>query len=283
MKWTVAWAALLCIVASGLFGQSIPRPKFDVASVKLDPGPNMYGGVAALPGGRFRANETLRTLMAVAYDVKPLQISGGPSWINSEHYQIEAKADGNANAQQMRPMLRSLLEDRFKLAIHRETKRLPVYTLAVAKAGKLKQATNCAIPDADPHAPLPPPPPPPPPGEPPTSPPHLPCGFLAVRGPALDGTSVTMADLVDRLSFLLGRTVRDQTDFKERFDVHVRFALDATLEGLSLQIPLQQPDADSSDPSLTVALREQLGLKLTSARKPVEVLVIDYVERPAGN
>jgi uncharacterized protein (TIGR03435 family) len=278
---TAIVSIIAILLVSWAFGQSVPRPKFDVASVKLDSDPNMFSGVTPLPGGRLRANATLRTLMTVAYDVKSFQISGGPSWVNSEHYQIDAKANGEANAEQMRPMLQSLLEDRFKLAVHRETKPLPVYTLAVARAGKLKQATNCSIPGADPNAPAPPPPPPPPPGQPPSFTP--PCGFLALLGPSLEGTSVTMADLADRLSFLLGRTVKDHTAFKERFDVHLRFALDASLEGLSLQIPLQQPNPDSSDPSLTVALREQLGLNLSSAREPTEVIAIDYVEKPSGN
>lgn len=129
----MAAAMLLAITALGVFGQSGTRPKFEVASVKpsLDPG---FMAVRPLPG-RLTANASLRLLMQNAYTVQPFQIVGGPGWINSERYAIEAKAAGNAGRAQMFLMLQSLLEDRFQLKIHRETRELPVYNLVTAKSG----------------------------------------------------------------------------------------------------------------------------------------------------
>src|SRR5579883_2976385 len=116
--------------------------KFAVASIKLAaPGPHFMFGVRHMPGGGFSANNvTLKRLIATAYDLRIFQLSGGPGWIETERYNIEAKPDSPVGPNEWKEMLQNLLADRFHLAFHRETKELPVYTLVLArKDGKLGQ------------------------------------------------------------------------------------------------------------------------------------------------
>ena len=126
-------AMIIAAMTLALFGQQVPRPKFEVASVK----PALPQGlmlVRPLPG-RLAANATLQMLMQNAYAVQAFQIEGGPGWINSDRFEIEAKADGNATRDQIFLMLQSLLEERYQLTFHREMRELPVYALVAAKGG----------------------------------------------------------------------------------------------------------------------------------------------------
>lgn len=240
--------------------------------------------VRPLPG-RLTANATVRLLMQNAYTMQPFQIVGGPEWVNSERYEIEATADGNASRAQMFLMLQSLLEDRFHLKIHRETKEIPVYALVAARSGiKLPppKEGNCVSPtqDASPDwaggrmAP---------PGQGPA--PLARCGEVRVMlesgGARLQGGKVAMPELIRMLSMALGRTVVDRTAFTGLFDAKLDFMPDETTAAL----PPPPPDAspEFKNPSILVALQEQLGLRLESTRGPVEVIVIDQVERPSAN
>jgi uncharacterized protein (TIGR03435 family) len=241
-------------LAAAAFGQD--RPQFDVASIK----PNSPGGVSTgdfrfLPGGRLSAEKVvLRFFIQNAYGLKPFQLSGGPDWIASQGYDIEAKAEGNPSNAQMQKMMQTLLEDRFKLKYHRETKDLPVYTLAAAKGG-LK------LPDAKEGSD------------------RATIRISRMTGVQLTGEKITVAELARVLSNLLSRTVIDKTGFTGTFAAHLSFALDDTLAGLP-----HFPDApDPAIPSVFVAIEEQLGLKLESTKGPVEILVIDHIERPSAN
>ena len=130
---TIMAATIIAATALALFGQQVPRPTFEVASVK----PALPKGlmlVRPLPG-RLTANATLQMLMQNAYAVQAFQIEGGPGWINSDRFEIEAKADGNATRDQIFLMLQSLLEERYQLTFHREMRELPVYALVAAKGG----------------------------------------------------------------------------------------------------------------------------------------------------
>jgi bla regulator protein blaR1 len=117
-------------------------PRFEVASIKpsSQEGPDVKRpglDVRMLPGGRLVAKEVLlRYFIQNAYGVEPFQISGGPAWIDSAYYDINAKAEGNPNNSQLRLMMRALLEERFKLRLHHETKELPVYELTAANSGR---------------------------------------------------------------------------------------------------------------------------------------------------
>ena len=152
----LAVALLLVVAAFAFFGQQAPRPEFQVASIKPNTTVGARGmGVRALPGGRLTAmNAPLMMLIQNAYAVQASQVLNGPSWINSEGYDIEAKPEGNTDREHMWLMLQSLLADRFKLALHRETRELPIYTLTMTKGG-LKQpppnAGSCVT--IDPGAP----------------------------------------------------------------------------------------------------------------------------------
>jgi uncharacterized protein (TIGR03435 family) len=240
---------------------------FEVASIKPHPSSDDLVHIQPLPGGRLIVeNFSLRFLMRFAYGVEDYQISGGPDWVGSDRYDIQAKAEGSASGKQMTgPMLRALLEDRFKLKLHREPRQLPVYNLIVAKGGaKLPRAQEGGcVPHSMDSPPVPAGP--------------LPkfCGFLGVevdglnRKLKMDGSSMTeLAQSLSRAE--LRRTVVDKTGLTGAFDVQLKWVLDA-------------PDAGDPGLSIYTAIQEQLGLKLESAKGPVDVLVIDHVEKPSAN
>jgi uncharacterized protein (TIGR03435 family) len=278
----MAAAMLLGIIAFALFGQPAARPQFEVASIKPSQ-EQRFMTVRPLPG-RLTATAPVRLLMQNAYTVQPFQIAGGPVWINSERYEIEAKADGNASRAEIFLMLRSLLEDRFQLKIHRETRELPVYALVAAKSGfKLPPPKEGSCVSPPPDAP-------PdwaggrmqPPGQ--GQPPPARCGSVSVMlepaGARMQGGKIPMTEFIRVLSMVLGRSVIDRTGFTELFDVRLDFVPDEITEAM----PAPPPNAgDSNFPSILTALQEQLGLRLESTKGPVEVIVIDHVERPSAN
>jgi uncharacterized protein (TIGR03435 family) len=280
-KLFLAAMALSTVVVSE--AQSNPvRPGFDVASVKPAANANGQSLLQALPGRLRMTNLALRRLILNAYGVQDYQISGDPPWIASEHYDIQATAASNTSVQQMEgPLLQVLLEERFKLALHRETRQLPVYDLAVGKGGgKLQRSKegSCTpyLEDS-----------PPPPASAPGQPNRTFCGLhLTVEGlnRTLDGKGVTMAAFAASLSRTytsdLGRTVIDRTGLTETFDVHLKWSIDP-LTGPAGAGTGSPPDL--AGPSLFTALQEQLGLRLESTKGPVEVLVIDHIEKPSDN
>jgi uncharacterized protein (TIGR03435 family) len=178
-------------------------------------------------------------------------------------------------------MLQTLLADRFKLALHRETRDLPVYDLTAAKSGlKLPAPKDVDCVSFPPGA----------------TPQHVPgkvdCGYVPLLMESgrlrMEGSKVHMADLIRELTMATGRPVLDKTGFTGEFDLHLSFTPDDALMGL----PGSRGPDDSGGArlpagrdltNLFAALEEQLGLKLTPAKGPVEVLVIDHAERPAAN
>ncbi len=227
-------------------------------------------------------NLVLRRLILIAYGVQDYQLSGDPPWTASEHYDIQATAAGNTSVQQMEgPMLQVLLEERFKLALHRENRQLPVYDLAVGKGGaklQLSKEGSCTpyLEDS-----------PPPPASAPGQPTRTFCGLhLTVEGVnrTFDGKGVAMAVFAANLSRTyasdLGRTVMDRTGLTGNFDVHLKWSMDPLTGPAG---PGAGAPPDVAGPSLFTALQDQLGLRLESTKGPVEVLVIDHVERPSDN
>jgi uncharacterized protein (TIGR03435 family) len=257
------------------------RPGFEVASVK--PAANADGRalLQAAPGRLMMTNLALRRLILIAYGVQDYQLLGDPPWLGSEHYDIQAKADGNSSVQQMEgPMLQVLLEERFKLTLHREKRQLPVYELAVVKGGAKLQHSKPG--SCTPYS-LDAPPPPSTPSEPRPA-------FCGLHGAVdglnrtLDGKGVTMEMLAANLSraynSLLGRNVVNATGLSGTFDVHLTWAIDPLTAAAA---PDTAPPPDPTGPTILTALQEQLGLKLESAKGPVEVLVIDHIEKPSAN
>jgi uncharacterized protein (TIGR03435 family) len=253
-----------------------------VASVKPNTSGNNMISIRPPVGGRFTAtNVRLKMLVELAYNVKTAQISGGPQWMVSDGYDITAKAaDPNINVDQLRPMLQTLLEDRFQLKVHRETKEMPIYVLTLAKNGsKLPEAKDGGCVKFGPDTP---PPPPPAPGK---LPPTLCGGFL--RAPnLLQAGKVDMKQLANVLADVLGRPVVDKTGFTGTFDVKLEFTPEGTTFGTNGFGPpgggLPQ-GFDTSGPSIFTALQDQLGLKLESQKGPGEILVIDHAEKASEN
>ncbi|MGA9981779.1 MAG: TIGR03435 family protein [Candidatus Sulfotelmatobacter sp.] len=261
-------------------------PKFEVASIK----PNNSGSQGTFfrrfPGGLYRAeNVQLRVLIASAYlhgfPPNSQLVFGGPHWIDKQRFDIEARAEGNPNGEQVRSMERSLLEDRFKLVLHHEIRQLPVYALLVATPGKTgrqliphSDTAKCSDPlDGRLSQPKP--------GEP------LPayCGGLFMNPQPGDlresGNKITIDMLVAFLDQSVDRKVVNQTGLKGVFDFTLEFAPEVGPGSQALGTA-DVPDS-SPAPSLFTALKEQLGLKLKSTKGPVDVVVIDHVEEPSAN
>jgi uncharacterized protein (TIGR03435 family) len=279
-----AAAALVALTVMAAPGQTV-RPKFEVASIK-PVGGRGAATMRPLPG-RLTANASLRVLMQSAYQLQPFQIVGGPEWIGSQQYDIDAKAAGNPDRAQMFLMLQSLLEDRFQLRVHRESQEMPVYAMVAARGGlklpslrdgSCMEDTELLGPLTETGAQMQPP------GQ-GVATTSSRCGGLDVTleasGARMRGSKVPMVEFVRVLSRVLGRTVTDQTGFSGAFDVDLDFLPDETTVGLPPPPPGAIPFAVAS-PSIFSAV-QQLGLRLESAKGPVEVLVIDQVERPSAN
>jgi uncharacterized protein (TIGR03435 family) len=231
-----------------------------------------------LPDGFSAANATARQLIANAYDVKDDQVSGGPDWVGSAGYDIEAKVtdpDGphQLTKAQRTQALQALLSDRFKLAVHAETKDAPIYALTIAKGGpKLKASQPSSAPPAGilPGATI-----------------RGPDGavprgsMMRMFGPGnLTATAMTTTQLAIMLSQQLHMTVVDRTGLTGSYD----FSLQWTPDNLPPPPPGAEASApDPGGPSIFTAVQEQLGLKLDSTRGPVKTLVIDHIERPSEN
>ena len=265
------------------------QPQFEVASIKLNPDcANFRGGRVPFSPGRITMEcTTLQNLIQAAYvgfangtlNQEEIQITGAPGWMQSDRYDLAAKAEGAARVEQMMgPMLRALLEDRFKLKIHRETKETPIYSLMVAKGGlKIERPKEACAPIDLNHLPGPPEPGKPRPNY---------CGNMSIRmtpqGATMETHGATMTEFAQRISGMLDRKVIDKTGIAGQFDFHLEFAPDETTRGYSGRGAA--PDAAGPEgPSIFTALQEKFGLKLSPDKGPVDFLVIDHVEKPSEN
>jgi len=269
-------ACLLALAAPAALAQTAPPtasqatdstaklPAFDVISIRPNNNSTQMNGgnfsrrvgVRTTPDGFSASSLDLKSLIAIAYGVKPDQVSGGPGWIDSNRYDIEAKvvAANGATPQpltreQSNLMLRSLLADRFKLAVHNETKEAPIYELIVAKNGPKLQPAK------------------------PDQPFRMTVGGSGKATMEVDQISA----LIYQLSLQVGRPVVDKTGLTGKYDIKLEWARDT---GPSVGTA----NADNaSGPSIFTAVQEQLGLKLQPAKAPVDVIVIDQVEQPTAN
>ncbi len=250
------------------------RPEFAVTSVKPNhTGCCTSGGVGN--GGGGGKNVTLKELIGFTYRIQQFQISGGPRWIGSDRYDIEGKAeDPNADFDQLRLMLQSLFEDRFKLKVHRETKESPVYAIVVGKGGpRITLSADQTSPDVNGPAPT---------GTGPNR------GAVRIGVGNLVANAVLLSRFATMLSPRLDRLIIDKTNLSGRFDIRLQWTPSPgeNLFGVPAEI-IDMNGAtvrlDPSGPSIFSAIQEQLGLKLESAKAPVELLVIDRVERPSQN
>ena len=265
---------------AGLHGQapepsSQKRPAFEVASIKQPRSFEPGGGMRFQPGGLFQGtNVYVLALIAAAFGegrpLLPAQIDGGPDWVRSDRFEIIARTttpgEDVANLYRQLPaLLRSLLEDRFRLETHWETRQLPAYALVLAhKNGRLGPQlrrshctprpetipTNTTLLESPEGRPL--------------------CNVTFGRG-MIQGSGLSILTLAGALSTSLQRVVLDRTELEGTYDVKLQWAPDS----------YGQPDIDPNIPPLSTALQEQLGLKLESTKNAVDVLVIDHVEKPA--
>jgi uncharacterized protein (TIGR03435 family) len=247
------------------FAQQAERPSFEVDTVKPGDPNNPHGGMGSGETGRFKAtNVPLQMLLLFAYEVQKQQISGGPNWISSERFTIEAKAssarpNGRVDLGTIRLMIQSLLADRFKLVVHRSTREEKVYELVVKKGGSsMKKAEG---PSKDGRM-----------------------GLWVEKGDEITGVASAMPPFVSYLSQQLQHIVIDKTNLTGKYNFVLKWRPNLGLFGGSP--PIQgdaSPASDSSDRSIFAALQEDLGLKLQSAVDPVEMLVIDHVQKPDPN
>jgi uncharacterized protein (TIGR03435 family) len=216
--------------------------EFEVASIKPNRGAGDTSGENTARGKLTVKNDSLKELVKLAFDVKDFQIAGGPRWLDTERYDIVAKANtsGDISDGDLRPLLQALLRDRFKLEVHRETRELSAYSLVIAKKGsRLVEHTGTNE------------------------------SSSSTSSGSLRATKASTGRLAGTLSRILSRPVIDNTGLKGEYDYKLEWA------------PTEQ--TDSPLPSIFTALQEQLGLKLDSARTPVDVLVIDSAEKPLEN
>jgi uncharacterized protein (TIGR03435 family) len=288
-------AALLLCGSIALGQQPDSRLTFEVASIRPAApqavGRMMMGGGGG-PGtpdpGRMRfSNMPLNMLIMRAYNVQSFQVSG-PSWMNSEHFDVIAKVPDGATKEDAQVMLQNLLADRFKLKLHKESKQAPIYELVVAKSGiRMKEASRTAGAPAE-GAGRPPEGPPPRGKDGMLITPRGRVGIQAMRNGRmrLQGDSLTMARLTEILGMTLGRPVVDRTGLTGAYDVALDFSPEgmgpgpkAALAGGGVNPAEGASDPSDSGPTIFTALQEQLGLKLESRKAAVDVLVVDSVEK----
>ena len=271
-------AVLTLALATQITAQT--RPQVEVAAIHPSaPGQGPMGQIHVAPGKFEVHNLTVRKLIYIAYKVKLTDVIGGPAWLNSETFDITATV-ADMTGDNFPLTLQTLLEDRFKLKVHRETREGSVYDLNIAKTGVKLQPT--------------------PPGactpftlakNRPTQPSNENwCGWRQSRPGLRVGTGITFADptgvplqgLIGQLSTIVDKPVIDHTSVAGSYDIHLEWAPDDTNPTASAD-PTQPPTLPETGPTIFAALHEQLGLELKPAKGPVTVLVIDTVDHPSEN
>jgi len=301
-----------CAVIAALAAQSVDtadwqaaaggKKEFEVASVKPSKVPKipnfpLDNRNAYVQGGRLSVSFPLPFYIGFAYKIsidegKRLVTAQLPKWISTDFYEIEARAEGNPTKDQMGLMMQSLLADRFKLAVHFETKEGPVFDLIVVKPGRMgpklrlhSQGPPCPDTFVRMNAPTNP-------GE--VFPPS--CGTAAMsrgkeKGSQLIGSrDTTMPSLADALygygsmAGEVDRPIVDKTGLGGRFDFSLEYTPGENnqLRGPGPPSPDAAPPSSEGTPFLS-AMREQLGLKLVSSKGPIRILIIDHVEKPSEN
>lgn len=281
----------IAVVAIPIFCQAPAgaRPSFEVSTIK--PGdPGQRGSmIQNQPGGRLVITHVpLRAMITFAYRVRDFQISGGPTWMGNDFWDIEARAEAGSVSPPTGPpdpntpdpmaiRLQSLLEDRFQLKIHHESKELPIYELSILKTGlKMKASEDQTFRLPEPGAP---PLPPPQRGGP------MPRGGMRMGRGSLDATAVPVSNLVMALSQQVGRTIIDKTGLQGFYDIKLQWTPDNMPQGGPAGPAGSEiaPPIDPNGPSIFTAIQEQLGLKLEATKGPVDVIVIDSVQKPSEN
>ena len=218
---------------------------FDAASIKPSSSTERRSNAVVSASEAVLTNVSLRQCVEAAYGIQDPELSA-PDWLDTVRFDIQAKPPAVHPGDYLQPMLKTLLEDRFRLAAHRETRTVPGYSLVIAKDGLRIQEVEA--------------------GEPHTN----------TSGTRFVGTKVTMERLDQFLSNLLDRPVLNKTGKQGVFDIDLHYVWEDPTFGASAQ--------ESNGPTIFTALEEQLGLKLQSEKLPFDVVVVDHIERvPTAN
>jgi len=237
------------------------KPGYEVATIKSSK-PDQMGKGFRVMGNRFSTiNTTLADLITFAYDLQPKELVGGPSWMNSDKFDVAVQPDlpGEPNKDQWRMIAQKLLADRFQLKVHTETRELPAYLLTVGKNGLKLPKSDAAAGGGQ--------------------------RIMQGRPGDMNMQGVSMFDFTHMLTMVLYRPVVDQTGLTGLWNFNLKWTPDESqFGGMSpgKRIPPPSDDADAPPPLFT-ALQEQLGLKLDSGKAQVPVLVLDHVEKPSAN
>jgi uncharacterized protein (TIGR03435 family) len=243
------------VFISLVFLRGAKAQSFDVASIHADAPDDRRFGVKLPANGRFTATgSTAKLLLMIAYGVQETQIVGGPSWFPTEKWDIEAKTDDGAqhSTEETQRMLQNLLAERFALRFHRETQQRPVYALTVAKDGPKFKASG------------------------------LERTNIRVTGKSVSIERGNVAAITGVLASALGRPVIDRTGLVGLYDLSLQWDDAPVPEGGVFGRDVAAPQGDDRG-SVFTAIQDQLGLRLESQRAPVEVIVIDRVERASQN
>jgi len=280
-----AW--LIVLTSCCAFCQSVPTPEFEVASVKPhEPGNGYREPPIFLSGGRFTSAAPLLYVIAGAYNIpnpsNPLRLSGGPTWITDTVYDIEAKPSegeihgglsAKARVEKERSMLQALLNERFKLVIHRETKEMPVYALVVGKGGPKFHKADMEEKDcpADPITPIA------------NRDGRINCHEISGgRGAGLRGRAVDMSDVAGYVEVWTDRPLLDKTGLGGLYRIETEPWLPINL-GSPPAPGAKQDGIDMADLPTIYTIFERLGLKLEPQKSEVVVYVIDHIEKPSAN
>ena len=234
-------------------------PTFEVATVKPSPSEPRSKGIRIVGRRLSGTNQTLNDFITFSYGVHVEQITGGPPWLASDLFDVLAQTagEGQPRDQQWKVMVRKLIADRFKLAFHLEKRELSVFTLLIA-SGKPKLTPSTDDPNGVPSL-------------------AFTLGTVVARDAGMADFAFLLQDA------LMDRPVLDQTRLTGKFDFALRWTPDEfqlIARGMKPSSSADRPDAP---PDFSEAMREQLGLRLQSAKAPADVIVIDHVEKPSPN
>lgn len=254
------------LIATPLLAQThakIPdNLQFEVASLKPSTGKEPGGGIRPAPGGQryLATNCPINLMLQVAYRIRADQIVGGPEWLNSDRFDMEAKAEKPSNGDELHVMLINLLRDRLKLQFHHEKKEMRMYALTVDKGGS-KVTRHDAQSGGDPWMD------------------QAQSKFLHIQ---LTATMAPMDYVAYRLSQFMDAPVVNLTNLEGDYDFKLEFTRDLP-PGFPADGKINGEAPDTSGPSIFDALKKQLGLELKAQKGPVDVIVIDHAEKPTEN
>jgi uncharacterized protein (TIGR03435 family) len=242
-----ALSLVVCLAVTAAAQQG-GTPRFDVVSIKPHADPEPGGRNALEPGRYVGIGVTMRRIIGLAYTPLPVsRLVGGPSWLGTDRFDVEAKFSGTPSREQVQTMMRTMLAERFGLRAHVEMRPAPVYALHLVRPGGLGPSLRVSTTDCAKEK----------------------CAFQYLDG-LIRGRGVSLDRIADEIAAV--RPVVNRTELSGLYDVDLRWTPDGT-----------QPANDDAPPALVTAVREQLGLRLDPETMPMDFLVIDAAERPRAN